>query len=337
MSQLAKRTLSKLEEQSQPVISPPQEPFTIKIKIRAKDGLTCTVPAILDTGCPVDLVSRWFARQYLCEREKGEGEEEEKKSQGKSQEIHGAKAPRAKLTTSGEWCVPIATTCSQGKAIFFTSFCAGVERDAQLPPIILGMTTLEAQNISLAPRIQSWWQSRSPLPFVAERIGIAPNYNFVAEDSFFVGQKKMPLRVILDTGTMTNGVSIDFARQYLSQVESAQESTWIDAQGKEHRCDGLWELPLRLKSSDEKQRSFTALCWGMDLGEPSAGNHHSVRLSIATLAEQDIVIACGDWSFAFGEEAMKSESWARRLVRSGIEKARSLNEKTRAPNTDGKW
>lgn len=71
MSRSLKRTLFKRAEY-QIVISEEDEPFTIYVEIRAKDGSTCTVPAILDTGCPVDLVSLSFAREHL--RGKGEGE-----------------------------------------------------------------------------------------------------------------------------------------------------------------------------------------------------------------------------------------------------------------------
>lgn len=144
----------------------------------------------------------------------------------------------------------------------------------------------------------------------------------------------MPLRVILDTGTVMDGVSLNFARRHLEQVKSGPQWTWIDVEGKEHPCDGLWELPLCLKSKDHKKRSFTVLCWGMDLGEPSSEGHHSVRLSKATLVEQDILLDCGTLSFVFEDRITKTvktpKNWSQRL----IDKAKFLNEKLRESKID---
>jgi hypothetical protein len=200
-----------------------------------------------------------------------------------------------------------------------------------MPPFVLGMATLEAQKFYIAPRLQSWWQSCRPVITIGERIDAVPSSNFEPGGSFFDGRKKVPLRVILDTGTVMDGVCLNFARMHLEQVKSAPEWTWIDAEGKEHPCDGLWELPLCLRSKDHKKRSFTVLCWGMDLGEPSSGGHHSVRLSKSTLVEQDILLDCGTLSFFFEERATKTpKNWSQRL----IDKAKSLNEKLREPKID---
>ncbi|VUC30871.1 unnamed protein product [Clonostachys rosea] len=338
MSQSLKRSQSKRAE-SRLVIMQAQQPFTITIEIRTKDGLTCRLQAVLDTGCPVDLVSLWFARRYLCERDEEETYEfpgnQREKDNGKrredkeQEEIVVTKSLEGKLLFSGEWRVPITTTCSQGKRISFTSFCAGIERNAQLPPIVLGMATLESQNFYLAPQLQNWWQSRPPLPLIPVRISENPGCNFDTENAFFDNEEeKMPLHVIFDTGTVKNGVSIDFARKHLSQVKSAPKSNWIDAEGKEHPCDGLWKLPLRLRSLNDQERSFTALCWGMNLGEPSSEGHYSVLLSNATLVEQDILLDCGTWNFYFQEGARKGQQhWVLKLVRFGIEKTKSLCEK----------
>ncbi|CAH0018815.1 unnamed protein product [Clonostachys rhizophaga] len=332
MSRSLRRILFKRAE-PQIVISEEDEPFTIRIEIRAKDGSTRQIPAILDTGCPVDLVSLSFARKHL--RERGEGEKDESKGDKgkevegerdedkKRKEIYGVRAPGAKLAIFGEWLVPITATCSQG-----------IERDSRMPPFVLGMATLEAQKFYIAPRLQSWWQLGRPLISIGERTNAVSSYSFEPENSFFDGREKMPLRVILDTGTVMDGVSLSFARRHLEQVKSAPEWTWIDVEGKEHPCDGLWELPLCIGTKDHKQRSFTVLCWGMDLGEPSSGGHHSVRLSKATLVEQDILLDCGTLSFVFEERITKTmktpKNWSQRL----IGKAKSLNEKLREPKID---
>ncbi|CAI6098794.1 unnamed protein product [Clonostachys chloroleuca] len=338
MSRSLKRTLFKRAEY-QIVISEEDEPFTIYVEIRAKDGSTCTVPAILDTGCPVDLVSLSFAREHLRGKDegkghKGKGVESERDEDKKRLEIHGVRAPGAKLTIFGEWLVPITATCSQGKTITFTIFCAGIERDSRMPPFVLGMATLEAHNFYIAPRLQSWWQLGRPLISIGERTDAVSSYNFEPENAFFDGRKQMPLRVILDTGTVMDGVSLNFARRHLEQVKSGPQWTWIDVEGKEHPCDGLWELPLCLKSKDHKKRSFTVLCWGMDLGEPSSEGHHSVRLSKATLVEQDILLDCGILSFVFEDRITKTvktpKNWSQRL----IDKAKFLNEKLREPKID---
>jgi hypothetical protein len=74
---------------------------------------------------------------------------------------------------------------------------------------------------------------RSPLISIGERIDAVPSYNFEPESSFFDGSRMMLLRIILDTGTVMDGICLNFARKHLTQVKSAPECTWIDVEGKE--------------------------------------------------------------------------------------------------------
>ncbi|CAG9974957.1 unnamed protein product [Clonostachys byssicola] len=326
-------------------ISEEGRPFTIEIEIRTKDHSPRQVYAVLDTGCPVDLVSLWFARKHLLKRgedgkdkgegDKGKGVEGEEDEDEKRREIDGVKVPGAKLISSGEWCVRLKTRCSLGETIRFKSVCAGIERDPRLPPVVIGMATLKAQQFLLVPRLQAWWRPCRPPLTIGKRPEAVPSDLFAPENSFFDGKERMPLRVIFDTGTVMDGVCIKFAKKHLRKV-TAPECTWIDVEGEEQTCEGLWELPLCLTSKDDKQRSFSVLCWGMDLGEPYSGGHHSVRLSKTTLAEQNIHLDCGPLSFTFEKTTAQTlKNWGKKV----IDGTKSLNHKLREhkmPKTDEK-